>query len=278
MTETFSFEINADVYRIHRRPNSPHVVVNDAYRGIRVFDPRTGQDVMRVGFSPGYATSGIVDGWAFRADGDLVATFNDESRSGSVFSLTTGASRAVAHPGWPSTTGMPYDWRGDTLWSKDPESFSFATIDTTTGFADEVEGDHVLKVNRLWRRSLDRMRRLHAVSLRVEPELAQALVRVAADEPKVGRIGWVDQPDVLVPAPSGVFQLASLGERIVVLAEYEFVVLESNGTVVIRHKAPEGFHFVGVDTLPATGDAPAVIVTVASALDGSGVSRFTSYL
>ncbi|HUQ07187.1 MAG TPA: hypothetical protein VM261_32070 [Kofleriaceae bacterium] len=277
MIETFSFDVRGDIYRMHRRPNAPHVVVNDDYRGVRVIDPRSGEDYSRVAFSPDYAASGIVNGWAFSADGDLVATFDDDAQRGCLLSLAKGTRRVISHPGWISTFAMPYDWRDGTLWLHDAESFSFASIDASTGITTGDDGFRALQENRSWRRALDRMRRMNAGSVRVEPELAHSLVIIEGDGKRVGRIGWADQPDLVVAAPSGVCRLAAMSENLITLAEYEVRVLSSNGETLGRHVAPAGFHFLDVETLPETSEHPAVIVTLASALDGSRVSRITSY-
>jgi hypothetical protein len=273
--EAYAFEIRADVYRMHRRVGEPQIVVNDDYRGLRVIDLWSGEDVARFPFPEERQGFGVIDAWAFRADGDLAAVFEDESRSACIVSLRDGTRQAIEHPSWPVTTGMPYHWRGDTLWLKDPESFAFAALDPRTGAFTEDDGLRALQTNRAWRRALDRMRRRSAACERVEPELEQFLVIVHGDHPHVGRIGWADQPDRLHPTIRGVARLASLGESLVALAEYELVVLDERGIEQSRHAAPKGFHFLDVETLPSSNGQPAAVVTAASALDGSGITRFT---
>lgn len=275
MNEQFAFEVSADVYRMQRRPNGTDIIVNDGYRGLRAIDPWNGEDTARVPFPAELGDSSVISGWAFRADGELVVVFNDEARRGCVVSLAEGTSRAIAHPPWSVTTGMPYDWRGDTLWMKDPDAFAFATLDTEVGLIVEDDGNRALQMNRQWRRALDRMRRAGAVSVRVEPELAQALVVADAETPRVGRIGWVDQAEIMVPARPGVVQLASLGENLVLLYEYELVVLDRQGDTTMRTSAPAGFHYLDVEGLPASNGKPAAVVTAASALDGRGTTRFS---
>jgi hypothetical protein len=43
-----TFELEADVYRMQRRPQHAQLVLNDDYADVRVVDAHTGDDVLRV--------------------------------------------------------------------------------------------------------------------------------------------------------------------------------------------------------------------------------------
>ena len=274
-SELYSFEIEADVYRVQRRPNHAQLVVNDDYQGLRVLDPWTGLDVVRVQFGDGYSTGGGIDSWALRADGAMVVVFNDEEGHACLMSFVDGQVLRVKHPPWTSTVGMPYDWRGDTLWMKDPDSFSFGVLAADMVTA-EKDGTEALSENRAWRRAIDRMRRAQARCLRVEPERAHALVvaRPEGEALRIGRIGWVEQPEPMVEVPERVARLASAGEQFVALYEYEAILLGSEGQVERRYAAPPGFHYVDLDTVPAFDGHPPALVLAACALDGRLLTRF----
>lgn len=273
----FTFDLDLDAVRLQRRPNHRHVVVQHS-GGLAVFDPWTGAAMVRAPFCAEYPPTGIVDGWALRADGTLAIVFNDEERLGCSISLATGAARAVAHPPWEHTAGMPYDWRGNTLWMHDEKTFSFAML-TEAMELRECDGTAALQQNRAWRRALDRLRRLGGGCLRVEPERAQALFVATRERggPDIGCVSWVDGPEPLLSVPDRVGGMAAAGERFIALYEYEALLLDAAGQVSQRFPAPSGFHHVDLDTLPAAEGRPGALIVAASALDGRILTRVSVY-
>lgn len=272
----FSFDLPADVYRLQRRPNHAHVVINDDYIGLRVLDPWTGADVARVPFGAAYAGGASIANWALRADGAAAIVFDDEGGRACFAPLNGEPVRGVEHPPWRTTVGMPYDWRGDTLWLKDPDSFRFATVDADLAMT-ERDGTDALSMNRAWRRAVDRMRRAQARCLRVDPECAQMLTVVRADDsptPRIGRVSWVGKPEFTVPVPDRLIQLASADKQTIALYEYEAVFLDPEGTVARRIAAPAGFHNVDLDTLPPSPGHPPALILASAAIDGRLLTRF----
>jgi hypothetical protein len=69
--------------------------------------------------------------------------------------------------------------------------------------------------------------------------------------------------------------LASAGERLIVLYEYEVVVHDRVGDVERRILAAPGFHFADVDTVPASEGRPEAVVLAAHALDGRRITRIS---
>ncbi|HWO21687.1 MAG TPA: hypothetical protein VNO30_23115 [Kofleriaceae bacterium] len=276
--ETFSFEIEADIYRISRRPNHQQIVVNDGYRGVRLLDPAEGCTIAKVPFTEPYARTGVIAGWCLRADGDAIVVFDDDERRGCWLSMMDGRASDVVHTPWPLTGAMPYDWRGDTLWLKDPDGFRFGSLSQSGAQQGmtERDGNDVLQENRGWRRAIDRLRRIGAHCVRVEPEHGRMLVARASDS-SVGIIGWLDQPELVVPGPERMTHMAAHRQQLIVMCEYEAQLLDEAGRVQRRFAAPDGFHFVGLDTLPATGARSAVVVLAAQALGERLVTRFGLY-
>jgi hypothetical protein len=278
---TFVFELESDVYRVQRRPGHNQLVVNDDYRGLLVVDPWRGEMLARIQFADSYASSGAIDSWCLRADGDAAVVFNDGDQRACWFSLADHATCNVAHPSWRITTGMPYDWRGDTLWLKDPDASAFVSLRREGSNLMLAKQDRfdVLQENRAWLRTLDGMGRTGARCLRVESDRARFLfIAAKADASCVGIVGWLDQPELRLPAPVPAFgELAAHEQQLIVLQEYEALLLSAEGQVVRRFPAPESFHFVDLDTLPAGNGRPAALVLAAQALDGRLLTRITLY-
>lgn len=276
--ETFSFEIEADIYKVSRRPNHHEIVVNDGYSGVRLIDPWQGRTVAQVPFTEAYARAGVIAGWCLRADGDAIVVFDDDERRGCWLSVADGTASDIAHTPWPLTEAMPYDWRGDTLWLKDPYGFRFGSLSQSGSRYEmtEREGHDVLQANRSWRQAIDRLRRMGAYCVRIEPEHGRMLLAGMAD-PSVGIIGWLEQPEIVVPGPSGVARMAAHGQQLIVMREYEAQLLDQAGLIQRSFPAPDGFHLVGLDTLPATETRSAAIVLAAQALDERLVTRFSLY-
>lgn len=274
--EAFSFELEADIYRLGRRANHQEIVVNDGYQGVRILDPWQGRTIAQIPFTAAYARSGAITGWCLRADGDAMAVFDDDERRGCWLSLVGGVASDIEHVPWPRTGSMPYDWRGDTLWLKDPDGFCFASLrQTGSGWeVTEREGHDVLQENRGWRRATDRLRRIGAYCTRVEPDHGRMLI-AGTESPFVGTIGWLDQPELLVSGPGGVIRMAAHQQQIIVMYEYEAQLLEEGEQIGRRFAPPEGFHFVDLDTLPATDTRPAVVVLAAQSLDERLITRFS---
>jgi len=259
-----TFELKADVYRMQRRPQHAQLVLNDDYAGVRVVDAQAGDDVLRVAFPADF--SGMIDAWCLRADGDELVACDGGGHAVHV-SLRDGRARSLRQLPWTDVAGMPYDWRGETLWLGDPHSLRFATL--TAGELREVDAFDALQANRAWRRAFDRLRRAGGGACRVDPERGE-LVYVAGE--RAGTIGWLEQSELSVAAPiaSGGARIAAgdaarIGDRIALLGEYELVVVEADGAVAARTAAPDGFHFRCID---ACGDE---LVVAAAALDSSRV-------
>jgi hypothetical protein len=53
--ETFSFDIEADIYKVSRRPDHHEIVVIDGYSGVRRLDLWQGRTVAQVPFTEAYA-------------------------------------------------------------------------------------------------------------------------------------------------------------------------------------------------------------------------------
>lgn len=274
--EIFSFELETDIYKISRRPNHLELVVNDRYRGVQLLDPWQGRAIAEVPFTAAYAQGGVIAGWCLRADGDAMVVFDDDEQRGCWLSLVEGVTSDIVHTPWLLTGAMPYDWRGDTLWMKDPDGFRFGSLSQTGSHREMAERDgyDVLQENRSWRRALDRLRRIGAYCTRVEPDHGRMLV-AGMESPFVGIIGWVDQPEILVPVPENVSRMAAHQQQLVVMREYEAQLLDVTGRGAKHFPAPDGFHFVDLETLPATDTRPAVVVLAAQALDDRLVTRFS---
>lgn len=269
------FDLGNETYAVQRRPGHDDLVVNDGYSGLMLVSPLHGSVMRRVGFAKGYSIAGRIDSWCLRADGDQAVVFDDTDGRACIISLADGTSRVLEHPGWSSTQGCAYDWRGRTLWLKHPDELRFAVLRTTNEPArlEAVDALVALQENRAWRRCLDRLRRLGARCIRVEPDRGQ-LLYVSEDGTSIGAIGWVDQPQLAMTTPAPAHRVAWHERGLAILQEYEAEWLDEAGSVVQRFTAPEGFHFAEIETVPKPESTGSALVLVANSLTGESLSRF----
>ncbi len=279
----FEFDLDTHVHKIQRRPGHLDFVMNDGNLGLLIVDARCGLITSKLRFCDSYATSGLIDAWCLRADGEMAIAFNDKHRTACGFSFLDAATFAIPHPPWRLTTGMPYDWIGDTLWLKDPETHRFASCalhDDGTISLVERDGFDVLQANREWRRAVDQLRWAEAGCFRVETDRARMLYAKPGtpDGLSVGIAGWQGQPRWDVPAPvPHLGHLAANDQQLIVLQEYEALIVDENEGVLRRFCAPEGFQFFDLDTIPAEPGHSARLVIGAHPIDGRALTRFVVY-
>jgi hypothetical protein len=106
-----TLSVEGQITMLQRRPKHSHVVVNDRYQGIRVLNPWRGTEVLRVGFTDGYDSSIVNNGWCFRSDGNAVLVLHEESRTASLLELTTDRpSHDLPSPPLPKILDLRYIW------------------------------------------------------------------------------------------------------------------------------------------------------------------------
>lgn len=189
-----------------------------------------------------------------------------------MFDLERGTSTAIAHPPWSYSVGAPVDWRGDTLWVKSPSAREYVYFtDGPAGLvaSDRLPGASALQLNAAWCRAGDPVRRARASVHRTETDHAQFLVSEIDEhgEYRVGRIGWVAQPDRWLAVPPKVIDVAMAGDRFVALHEYTLRVHAADDGVVST--IAEGVRFLALDTFTPSEDVP-MIAVLAATLDGRG--------
>lgn len=272
------FELeDVDITFLQRRPGHHDLVANDEDRGLLLIDPWRGEIVARRPFTDNVAGTGRVDSWCLRADGELAIVFNDERQTGCLVRFDGGSPSEVQHPSWSQTEAMPYDWRGDDLWLKNPRLFEFGVIRSKAHAVFVPQsGFEVLQENRNWRRAIDRMRRADAYCAHVEPDHGRMLWVSSPEggQPRIGAVSWVGDPDLSVPVEKAPPRLAASGTTLIALHEYRVEVVTERGERVVELTPAPGFHYVAVEAIAASESHPAAVITAAYALDGRALMRF----
>lgn len=269
------FDFTSDTYALQRRPGHSDLLINDDYSGLAIVDPMSGAVSRRVPFPDSFSSRRTFDSWCLRADGTQAVVFDDIERRACLISLLGNGVEVIEHPRWSTMRGVAFDWRGDTLWMKHPDELRFAVVRTLgeRHRLDEVDALRALQENRPWRRSLDRLRRMGGRCMRVEPDRGH-LLYVLEDETTIGALSWVEQPLRSMLAPVPPHRVACHEHGLAILQEYEAEWLDEAGNVVSRFAAPDGFHFVDLETVPKpTGDGSALVL-IASATTGETLTRF----
>jgi hypothetical protein len=275
------FTLEGDLYQVQRRPMHPHIVVNDDYRGIRVLDPWSGTDVLRVGFTEEYRASGVISGWCFRSDGASVLVLNEAPRTACWLPLDPdGCSFNVACPPLRRVADLRYLWEGDSFWITGGKSHDFYEQRWERGLPNFVaSGGLKARIDHPnWRRALECLPLDGCNVERVESDNSQMLYHYFAASPeRVGMVAWRSGVTWSTPAPDEVQRLAFHGDRMFVMRDYEVHALNRQGQVEAVYPASKNFRYCGLDTLPAQDAHPAALVLISSAQHDSHLNQCLVY-
>jgi hypothetical protein len=280
MSPELELPFTSDVYRVQRRPSHRQLIVNDNYQGIAILDPWRNAEPERVRFMPGFAGAEVIDGWCFRADGQAALVLNEEQRTGAWLSLVGGPSFDLAAPPLRVVTDLRYFWERDDFWLSGGKAFAFFHLtwrDERPTF-EKASSIEVRKRQTAWRQSLDSLSVESCTVLRVEPDQGRMLFHDAADgSGRIGVVSWRGGESWSIPFAGEVPALACQGTRLFVLREHETLRISRQGDLEAIYPAPEGFHFVGLDTFPSAPGSPAALALVCSAFKDSAQSLVRVY-
>lgn len=275
------FTIEGEIYMVQRRPMHPHVVMNDKYQGIQVLDPWRGTDIFKVSFTGEYDSSGMSNGWCFRADGKAVLVLNEETRNACLLSLEAeGSSYSLKSPPLREITDLRYVWENDSFWLTGGKSFAYFNLQWHDGEPLFVErgGIYARKEHRAWCQALDQIQVLSSQVLRVEPDKAQMIYYDSSKHPEtIGVLSWCDKTKWSVPAVRYVPVMAFHKEYMFLMYEHEVHAINQQGMVVAIYNTPEGFYGCGLDTLPSQDTYPAALVLACSSLSEPKHSQILVY-
>ncbi|MEH2110511.1 hypothetical protein [Nostoc sp.] len=275
------FVIAGDIYKVQRRPMHSHIVINNNYQGIRVVDPWNGNDLLQVDFTEGYSNSGIINEWCFRADGQAVLILNEEHRTASLLSLESNLpSYSLLCPSVQRVIDLRYIWEKNLFWITGGKSYAFFHLEWQGDIPIFVErsGMQARIAHRSWRRALDKLPVSNCNVLRVEADKSQMLYHDFSEKSgQVGVVSWQDEISWSAPAPEEVSRLAFDGKQMFILHEYEVHALNEQGQIETVYPVPEGFHYSGLDTIPAQDNKPAALVLVCNSLSDPHYNQFLVY-
>ena len=275
------FTIEGEIYLVQRRPMHPHVVVNNKNQGIRVLDPWRGIDILQVSFTEKYDSSGMINGWCFRADGKAVLVLNEETRNACLLPLEAeGSSYDLKCPPLREIIDLRYVWENDSFWLTGGRSFAYFNLQWQDGEPVFVErgGIYGRKEHRAWCQALDQIQVLSSQVLRVEPDKAQMIYYDSSKHPEtIGVLSWRDETTWLVSALDYVPVMAFHKGHMFLMYEHEVHAINQQGQVVTIYPAPQGFYCCGLDTIPYHDMYPAALVLACSSLSHPKHSQILVY-
>ncbi len=275
------FAITGDIYKVQRRPMHSHIIINNNYQGIKVIDIWNGNNLLQVDFTEGYSDSGIIDDWCFRADGQAILTLNEECRTASLLSLEIDkSSYSLSCPSVQRVMDLRYLWVGDLFWITGGKSYGFFHLQWHDNMPIFIEssGMQARIAHRDWRRALDKLPVSTCNVLREEPDKSQMLYHDFSEKPgQIGVISWQHEISWSAQAPEEVPRLAFDGKHMFILYEYEVHALNEQGQIETVYPAPEGFHYSGLDTVPAQDGNPAALVLICNSLSDSNYNQVLVY-
>lgn len=284
----FSMPLDADAYRLQRRPRHRELVTNDGGRALLrlALDPAGWREPVRVPLSPGFPPDHSVRAWCFRDDGACAVVFS-ELGAGSWLSFEGEPARDVAAPAF--TSGRPeeryddvrYVWEGGRL---------IVTGGSISNFWDLRDIDGQLRFEKLvsiyvrrdataWRTAEGALSALTARVLRTEPDEARILAYDYRAPPgELVALCWRDDARTLrIPAPAYVPELACDGARFYLLYDHEVQAVDAAGHITDVFPAPDGTYLRALETLPAARGEPALLAVIAAPLAGGGPSRLLRF-
>jgi hypothetical protein len=275
------FPLAKDVYKVQKRPGHCQIVVNNGYQGIKVIDPWSGTEVIEVSFTANYADSRVISEWCFRADGEAILLLNEENRKACWLALdSSGKLYDLDCPPFKIITDLRYIWEDDLFWITSGKSYKFFQLQWQDGLPMFVESSGIKAriAHRAWRQALDRLPVEGCNVLRVEPDKSQMLYHHFSASPgQVGVVSWSDETIWSAPAPLEVPRLAFHKAQMFILYEYEVHAINEQGQIEVVYPVPEGFHYSGLDTIPAQDDQSAALVLVCSSLSTPSLNQVLVY-
>lgn len=273
--------IQDDLYKLQRRPQQGHVVVNNGYGGVEVIDPWRGVVVAEASFTPVFKNPGIISEWCLRADGGAVLVLNADTRNACLLFFEAGAaSYDVACPDLAAIHDLRYLWDDDEFWLTGGGSYGFWRMqwEADGPVFRETSGMQARLAQPAWRRVVERLPIDGCKVLRVEADRSQMLYHQFGREPAgMGRANWREDLIWSQPAPGEVSRLACHDRRLFVLQEQAVQEFSPEGEVEATYPAPEGFFFVDLDTLPALPDRPAALVLACGSWEGPERNQLLVY-
>ena len=275
------FEFNDMIYLLQRRPAHTDVILNHKSQGIRVLDPWNGTDFCRIDFTKGYDSSGLINGWCLRSDGQAVLVLHQESRTASLLSLTaSSASYDLKAPPLPEMSDLRYIWENDSFWLTGGHCFASFNLQWQEGKPTFVErGTIYARIkHRAWRQALDKLKILSSKVLRVEPDKERLIYYDFDEKPEqMGVLNWGDKTQWSIPAYGYVPVMAYHKEHLFLMHDYEVHAINHARQVETIYLVPEGFYCSGVDIIPSHHGHPAALVVACSWLRNPERSQILLY-
>ncbi|AFZ26464.1 hypothetical protein Cylst_4374 [Cylindrospermum stagnale PCC 7417] len=289
-----------ELYKLHRRPMHPEIVINDSNTGVQIIDPWSEQIKAHIPFTENYNSSGATDEWCLRSDGKAMLALNEDNPTGCWLSLEGGASYDIECPLMPRIGDLRYVWDEDSFLLSGGKSYNFYKLGWKENIPvfTEISSIESRRAQWGWRIILSSISALNSNVLRVESDLFQMLYHNGVDKPEqIGLANWRDEtvwsviPPKPVPTVAGPFslistegnkesididlfplsliKLAALANQLFVMYEYEVYSLNQNGEIEFTYSAPENFCFSDLDTIPAKNGYPPALVLGCKSLNGS---------
>jgi hypothetical protein len=261
-----------EIYRLQRRPEYSQVVVNDRYQGILAFDIWTGRQEVQIPFTPSYGSSGFIDAWCFRADGNAIIVMEEDERTACWLSLIPEVlSYDLEAPRFDRLYNLRYAWREDlclvgkglgqptyNLRAEEPRRVAFVEVSLPEARALSADWYYLL----LGISSLD-----HDIERTITEESRLVWHRTDQTDRRVGVRDWARHLMWSAPIDGEVARLAFFGGLMFVLHEYEAHAIDSSGVVKCTYPAPPGYYFSDLDTIPPHDGYPPALAIAASGLN-----------
>lgn len=265
-------QLGGDIYRLQRRPQHQEVVINDRYQGVLAVNIWTGKREIQVPFGQGYDSSGFIDAWCFRDDGNAVIVMHEEGRYASWLSLDPGKqSYEIEAARFDRLFNLRYLWHGDLFLIGKRFGEARYTLQAEQGHPVfmEVTLAEALTLSPDWLCVQSGVSSHGHTVERIMPEESRLVWHRFQPPERVGVLDCTSRLIWSAPIDGDVARLAFLGDVMFILQEYEAHAIDRVGAIRCVYHAPPGYYFTDLDTIPTHRGYPPAVAIACNAINPS---------
>lgn len=261
-----------NIYTVQRRPSFAHIFVNKGTEGIGIIDVYTGVLIEEKPFSKNFDSSGIINAWCLKSDGNSMMAFNHDSYTACIITFNDKQmSVDIKPPPFKTFWDLRYLWDDQSclLTGGRLSGIYMLNLKGDVPLFLELTGREAASVNLPWLKMINQIPIDDCNVLKVETDKKQFVYHNYSVTPALVSVAnWDNGMSWSIKAPSKIFELAVQHQTLFFLYEHKIDIVNSAGKVTGALTPPQGFHFISMDTLPASEKNNESLIAVSNSLSG----------
>lgn len=258
-----------DMYRMHRRPGHPHIILNDAYKGVKIVDPIENKVISEHIFPEPYGPGGIIDNWFFSADGNkMLVVAEDDHRIALIDFKEDQASCMIEYPPVKMMSNITYLWNDTFLFESGlmREYFLLKKTDNAYSFIHQKSIDVRIRYAS-WRNTADQIYRNDWITHTVDSNTGDILYfDYQSNHQKIGIINWNSGISWSIDVDEDVHRFDSDGKHMATIQDYGLKIYNDCGNLVFDVPSPDLWRFWNAHIIPGETTRPSACVILSSSL------------